>query len=300
MPTDYTSLPTADLIARLAAAGRAPHPDLIRALHERRAEAEPSLLTLFHESYKDDFADEDDPRWYRFLHAGKLLLAWRSTAALPVFANMYLDRRHQDMLEWYEEEPAHFGPPAMPFFLYVAATDTGPEWHYGRALATSILSAIARAHPETRATIVDAYRAILPPLETIATLTEEDADANWTTILGELGDLRDEGSRERGLAMFRAGLIDDSFFDEAWFLAALNGKHAQFPAEPVDVVAFYEGEYREAQAELARAAREARRADSQPQARPAQPAPAVKIGRNDPCPCGSGKKYKQCHGKPGG
>jgi preprotein translocase subunit SecA len=21
-----------------------------------------------------------------------------------------------------------------------------------------------------------------------------------------------------------------------------------------------------------------------------------KIGRNDPCPCGSGKKYKKCHG----
>jgi len=28
---------------------------------------------------------------------------------------------------------------------------------------------------------------------------------------------------------------------------------------------------------------------------PAQAGP--KIGRNDPCPCGSGKKYKQCHGK---
>ncbi|MCX7180422.1 MAG: SEC-C metal-binding domain-containing protein, partial [Proteobacteria bacterium] len=24
---------------------------------------------------------------------------------------------------------------------------------------------------------------------------------------------------------------------------------------------------------------------------------ADKIGRNDPCPCGSGKKYKHCHGK---
>jgi preprotein translocase subunit SecA len=22
-----------------------------------------------------------------------------------------------------------------------------------------------------------------------------------------------------------------------------------------------------------------------------------KVGRNAPCPCGSGKKYKQCHGK---
>jgi preprotein translocase subunit SecA len=25
-----------------------------------------------------------------------------------------------------------------------------------------------------------------------------------------------------------------------------------------------------------------------------------KVGRNDPCPCGSGKKYKQCHGRGGG
>jgi uncharacterized protein len=24
-----------------------------------------------------------------------------------------------------------------------------------------------------------------------------------------------------------------------------------------------------------------------------------KVGRNDPCPCGSGKKFKQCHGSPG-
>ncbi len=24
---------------------------------------------------------------------------------------------------------------------------------------------------------------------------------------------------------------------------------------------------------------------------------ALKVGRNDPCPCGSGKKFKQCHGK---
>jgi SWIM/SEC-C metal-binding protein len=30
------------------------------------------------------------------------------------------------------------------------------------------------------------------------------------------------------------------------------------------------------------------------------PKPTVseqKVGRNDPCPCGSGKKYKHCHGK---
>ncbi len=35
-----------------------------------------------------------------------------------------------------------------------------------------------------------------------------------------------------------------------------------------------------------------------PAPRPQQPAKAEKkVGRNDPCPCGSGKKYKNCHGK---
>jgi preprotein translocase subunit SecA len=34
--------------------------------------------------------------------------------------------------------------------------------------------------------------------------------------------------------------------------------------------------------------------------RKAQPATAVmEVGRNDPCPCGSGKKYKKCHGRGG-
>jgi hypothetical protein len=35
-----------------------------------------------------------------------------------------------------------------------------------------------------------------------------------------------------------------------------------------------------------------------PAARAVPEAPAVgKVGRNDPCPCGSGRKYKQCHGR---
>ena len=34
-----------------------------------------------------------------------------------------------------------------------------------------------------------------------------------------------------------------------------------------------------------------------PQTVAAQDMQGLRIGRNDPCPCGSGKKYKQCHGK---
>jgi preprotein translocase subunit SecA len=37
---------------------------------------------------------------------------------------------------------------------------------------------------------------------------------------------------------------------------------------------------------------EAAEEEQQPYVRPDK-----KVGRNEPCPCGSGKKYKQCHGK---
>ncbi len=43
-----------------------------------------------------------------------------------------------------------------------------------------------------------------------------------------------------------------------------------------------------------------RQAAGQPQGQRPRPEPikaGPKIGRNDPCPCGSGKKYKACHGK---
>ncbi len=43
---------------------------------------------------------------------------------------------------------------------------------------------------------------------------------------------------------------------------------------------------------------EAEQESGQPAEAPQQPMvrDAPKVGRNDPCPCGSGKKYKQCHG----
>ena len=68
----------------------------------------------------------------------------------------------------------------------------------------------------------------------------------------------------------------------------------------------------EAEAMAARAAQEARMQQERTRAqmarmqasreadaaqRASQPATSdKKVGRNDPCPCGSGKKYKSCHG----
>ena len=61
-------------------------------------------------------------------------------------------------------------------------------------------------------------------------------------------------------------------------------------APPVSNVKYQHADYDEA---LAQAPEEAAPARA-PFARAGE-----KVGRNDPCPCGSGKKYKQCHGKLG-
>jgi preprotein translocase subunit SecA len=61
-------------------------------------------------------------------------------------------------------------------------------------------------------------------------------------------------------------------------------------APEVSNVRYQHADYDEALAAVADAPRVA-----------ASPAPFTragqKVGRNDPCPCGSGKKYKHCHGR---
>ena len=64
---------------------------------------------------------------------------------------------------------------------------------------------------------------------------------------------------------------------------------AEAPRPPVNVQ-YHHAAYEEALGEDGE--REDRQEKHQPFVRP-----GGKVGRNDPCPCGSGKKYKQCHGK---
>ena len=53
----------------------------------------------------------------------------------------------------------------------------------------------------------------------------------------------------------------------------------------------------EAQAEQAAQAALGAVAAAMASSRSAVPGGVPKVGRNEPCPCGSGKKYKQCHGR---
>jgi len=85
-------------------------------------------------------------------------------------------------------------------------------------------------------------------------------------------------------------------------ISAFLLKSAVFIQNPGQIKEAPEMEPQEVEYETSRSGGMEQQAQQQggapPPPKPQQPAKAEKrVGRNDPCPCGSGKKYKNCHGK---
>lgn len=314
----YQTKTDSELIAALEQSGDTPHPDLIAECLARQASLTPALLQLFQESVNDDWADDADPRWHRLRHAGKLLIAYREPAALPIFANLFtrLADEDLDVLEWFELDLAHYGETAVATLIHIINLDT-TEYHYGRGLASDTLSIIARQHPETREAIVAAFQAQLPPLHADGTpdVLEDFFDFRWTSAAIALGELGDTTSQRQIEALFKHDLIDEAMIHLEGYHDLLAGEDIYDP-NPFDVLQEYSQAYEYEQNRQNLMARSAllREQGFTPPVPPAAPLqsraadwftdkvvarkPAkAKVGRNEPCPCGSGLKYKKCHGR---
>lgn len=244
--TDYRNLSTRELLDQVERIGRNLPAGLIQTLLARRIELRNELLARFEESIDDEWEDDDDPRWYRSVHYGFLLIAYRERKALPIFASLYIDADSYDtLLEWFEEHPAHFGPPAVPVFqdvLQRLQARPDREWHYGGALSISILNTIAIRFPETRPGIVSFLRSFLPPLNADGRIVlddENEIDELWGSIVNALADLRDRVSMPQVLAMFDADLIDPMEIDRDTYLHELEQAPSSPKPEPFDIYTIY-------------------------------------------------------------
>lgn len=244
--TEYRTLSNSELLDRVDRAGSTLPPALIRTLLARRIELSNEILARFAEAIQDDWDDDDDPRWYRAVHYGFLLIAYRERKALPIFATIYSAVESYDaLLEWFEVAPAHFGPPAAPVFQEVLRNfqdSSSPEWHYGAALSVAILKTIAIRYPATRHEIVTFLRSFLPPLDANGRLVlndEEDVNPLWGSFINALAELRDRESMPQVLAMFDADLIDPMEIDREAYLEDLEQAPSTARAQPFDLYAVY-------------------------------------------------------------
>lgn len=291
--TEYNTLSTDELLDALEYAGRGPDPDLIRACLERREELTPALLEMLAEGPEDVWADEDqDPGLYRDIHAGHLLLAFGEQAALPVLGQVFRDEKRDYLLEWLRHIPVVYGAAAVPMLLDLLS-DEG-AYYYPRAAAAEMLGYIVQDHPEQHERVVAAMRALLPPLDTDGNLSPDlEYDEIWTWIATTLSDLGDEKSIPHVQALYRADMIDEEAIGgEQDYLNHFHRPVRKPP--PFDILKVYERLHRES---VQAAKRRASKAKREQIVRPAKTRSQPKIGRNDPCPCGSGRKYKHCCGK---
>jgi hypothetical protein len=307
---DYSSLSADELLTALEQAGRTPDLDLIRACLERREELTPGLLEMLAGGVDEDW-DPDDPRWYREVHAGLLLIAFREPAALPIFAEIFRDEARENLIEWFSTELPAYGPAATQ--MVVDMLNDQDAYEFARIVSTEMLAAIALHHPGERERILEALRAQLPPLGedgTLALPPDAGFQEIWTWVASALADLRDTVSQPQVVALYKRGLIDDSV------MGGLEDYLAKFEpgARPPRVASYehnvlktYEGLHQQAAWEAKWRAKAAQSVPtpsvlqttgvSQPTQRKQRTRSRRKAGRNDPCPCGSGRKYKYCCGK---
>ena len=132
-------------------------------------------------------------------------------------------------------------------------------------------------------------------LERVALLRA--VDVNWISHLDEMDDLRDgiglnAYAQRNPLTEYRiqSGNMFDDMIEKIrmdtvrmvlFAKSAAEIKRAQVAKQKTASLAGVGGDTSEAKKPVVRRASE-------------------RVGRNEPCPCGSGKKYKQCCGKPGG
>lgn len=304
--TDYGTFSTDDLLEALAYAGRHPDPELIRACLARRDALTPILLEWVDESLDPDYGtawSDDNPRWYRSLHAAHLLIAFGEEAALPLFEKHVRRDLDSMLIETLAEKLHFYGPAAVPMLSGILDDEDVSVWQ--RELAAQELQSIAAAHPSERDHVVSLLRSHLPTPDEAgrpagAETTNEDDVRFWSTLASSLAWLRDEESRPLIEALYEHDLIDDWLADDLEMLWGAETTGPVRKPEEYDIVSDYEDRHRRAQRER----------------QPAEPWPLEvesgddghyvdgdtfvrdepKVGRNDPCPCGSGKKYKRCCG----
>lgn len=278
--------------------------DALRRADEARDEIAPALVAELLLVAADPAVAEDDG-YVLHLHAMLLLAAWRDTRAYRPLAQL-----------------GHLGDDAVDRIFGQLAHAS-----YGRALASvcdgdiaplTALADDADASAWSRCAALEALtlaalegRAPLAPVadfiadfgarQAEALRGQPDAGADIQLLDLVVVHLADLGATDHLPAIrswFASGLVDDSFADPADIetdiaspaaerLAALRrtgGLIDDVARETADWPALFHLPPVQLPPIPLGALREPVRRDE------------AKVGRNDPCPCGSGRKYKKCHG----
>ena len=305
----YSSASPEHLLEALEQAGRTPDRALLEACLDRRDQLIPGLLGMLEsgiEQGHDEAWDDDDPRWYREVHAGLFLIAFREEKALPLFADIFRDDECENLWDWFSTPFQHYGPLAVDMLIDLVKDRNADVWP--RITAGEKLKDIALVHPETWGRTAEVLRMRLPRVDeagnfVIPPMADEDQVMFWTWTALALAEMKDTASQDRVKALYKADLIDEMVMggvDD--YLRIFEEDRSQHMPRSFDLITYYHPPRVSPFAAVARAREQ--ESDESGLGTLLDDGGGVtytrterKVGRNDPCPCGSGRKYKKCCGR---
>ena len=282
---------------------RAPR-NLIDEAASRGDEMTAALNDLLEKDYYWE-GDQSDGEWWRLFHAVMILglMTSRSAGELLVRFMRRIDQAEDDMLEewlsaWW---PRLFTNKPKDVLVPLQALADDPEagWYARSDAADALIAWVQANEPEALEQALDRAAGVA--------FNKSEHLHMRSVLAGTL--LRFARARHRrGLDTLAAQQPDDGgWFDRTDVIRAYasGGEPAHWQSDD-DPWAFYSTEaieerqrrWAEADAELEAGGGETVEHDALDGAPADEPyvRPEPKVGRNDPCPCGSGKKFKKCCG----
>ncbi|MBN1556327.1 MAG: DUF1186 domain-containing protein [Phycisphaerae bacterium] len=264
--------------------------------------------------------DENDFSGFASIHAWRCLAQLGATELLPLLLEM-MDPLNELDDDWYLSEfPLAFerlGPTCLKDLEEYLADET--HLPFPRSVAANGMAHIALQSPETRKDVIPAICRALERFEEndvffnaflisslldlnatesaelierahAADRVDTDVNGNWNDVrqlLGVkgLGIISEELADQKTLFQ-KMGELFHKQMETISFLNTLDN-HSSYDeySDAFDPTPFNDGMY------------ESTSEDATPYTPTAPIRSEGKIGRNEPCPCGSGKKYKKCHGR---
>jgi len=233
-----------------------------------------------------------DSQWvWAPVHAWWALAQLQAKEAIAPLLSL-LPRINENQDDWVNEEIprtlAAIGPVTIDPVAAYLADPAHDDW--ARVAAASTLGMVGQKHPETRTTCI---ARLATQLERFA----EQSDLVNAYLISPLLDLRAVESAPVMERAFAAGRVDEMAqgdWEDVQIELGLK-THREHPPKPNELTRL---------GEQMRAALGVKlTADNQLVPLEAEEVPMLeapapkKVGRNDPCPCGSGKKFKKCCGR---
>jgi hypothetical protein len=278
------------LLDELKRAGKTPPRALLTRIKDQGDAAVPALIRLA----TDDalLTSADSKAAWAPIHAVKLLGEIASPKAVePLLSLLSLD--DDDTGETVPQALGRIGQSALPQLRNLIFDRSQPESPRSRAVVA--LEQCARHHPETRAQVLEAFTS---HLDWPDNPTDDELAVNGFIIIS----LMELDAREAVPAIWRAlstDRVDELLVTPEHVEQTFGPREGSAGAPPPPPPSL-------GRAPEWRAPSDALAEDGTPRSFGVRPlfdgqSPMLsrllrKVGRNDPCPCGSGKKYKKCCG----